>query len=89
MWPFPRPRRLEPDWTGRLEALEKQVKVIVVEWDEWYDKYRRLYARLAKRASDAEKAAEDDPRPANGRPPARTLSLLAEALLRGPNNPGR
>jgi hypothetical protein len=29
-------------------------KKIEVEWNEWFDKFRRLYARLAKRARDAD-----------------------------------
>jgi hypothetical protein len=28
------------------------IRKITLEWEEWFDKFRRLYARLAKRVSD-------------------------------------
>lgn len=60
--PEPRIRNLEAleGWVLRLEALERQVKGIVLDWDETYDKFRRLYARLAKRVSDANKELASD-----------------------------
>lgn len=36
--------------------LENELRSLRIEWEEWYDKYRRLYARISKRA---ERAQED------------------------------
>jgi hypothetical protein len=32
------------------------LKRIKLEWEEWWEKYSRLYARLSKRVKDAERA---------------------------------
>lgn len=66
----------------RVEALERRYKALESDWDEWYDKYRRLYARLSKRISDSRKADEDEPQDTNGPSPG-VGNPLAERLLRG------
>lgn len=91
MWPFTRKKPespVDPSVLDRLAALEKRVDTIDVEWSEWYDKYRRLYARLAKRVHDDKEADAPPaglPHLANGR---TTTNPLAAALLRGPHVPG-
>ena len=70
IWPFDR-KPTEPALGERVAQLEKQVKALTLEWDEWYDKYRRLYARIAKRqerdeAVEAPQSREDAPEPTNG-----------------------
>lgn len=51
MWPFPARPKVEtkPEVEVRLQLLEKRLEEIEFEWTGWYDKYRRLYARLVKR----------------------------------------
>jgi len=51
---------LSPAMKARLDALEercrlqeKGLKVLELEWQEWYDKFRLLFARLSKRIKDA------------------------------------
>jgi hypothetical protein len=69
IWPFDR-KQTEPALGERVAQLEKQVKALTLEWDEWYDKYRRLYARIAKRQERDEavepESREDAPEPTNG-----------------------
>lgn len=51
---------------ARQVTLERSVKTIDAEWSEWFDKFRHMYARLAKRIKDADSATEsreDAPRP--------------------------
>lgn len=45
------------------QKLDKKQKQLELEWDEWYDKFRLMYARLSKRMKDAETPAEDAPGP--------------------------
>lgn len=59
---------LSPALKARLDALdervrlqEKGLKILEVEWQEWFDKFRLLYARLAKRISDAAKLDPEPP----------------------------
>lgn len=56
MWPFTKPK---PDETllnrvqaleSRLDAMERERKSLRLEWDDIFEKFSRLYARLAKRA---------------------------------------
>jgi hypothetical protein len=43
----------------RLEKLERQQRNLEADWDEWFDKFRRLYARLSKRVErDQQQEAE-------------------------------
>ena len=60
MWPFTPKTAATTDarLIERLEKLERTIESIDVEWTEWYDKYRRLYARIAKRV---ERDADTDP----------------------------
>lgn len=60
MWPFTRSDSTQTELRldDRVSSLEKQLREIVVEWEEWYDKYRRLYARISKRAERDGEAAE-------------------------------
>lgn len=82
----PRP---DPDVVARLQALEarqtaleKEWKAVEVEWTEWFDKYRRLYGRIAKRAQ-----REDAPESQNGPQGGSRLGVVtnpaAQALLYG------
>lgn len=41
---------------ARQVTLERSVKTIDAEWSEWFDKFRHMYARLAKRIKDADQA---------------------------------
>ena len=57
---------------ARMTALEKQDSRRELEWIMWYDKFRTLFARIAKRAErieqaepDAPETAQDDPRLTN------------------------
>lgn len=58
---------LSPDMRQRLDALherqdrfERIVKELRLEWDEMYDKFRLLFARLSKRIKDATALVEPD-----------------------------
>lgn len=63
----PRPPETEPELTPsmrqRLDELEercrlqeKGLKALELDWQEWFDKFRLLYARLSKRLKDAANA---------------------------------
>ncbi len=68
---------------ARLDALEercrlqeKGLKALELDWQEWYDKFRLLFARLSKRITEAAKAEgngaeshEDAPGPTITREP--------------------
>ena len=41
------------------EKLVHQLTEIDVSWSEWFDKFRRLYARIAKRQERDEKDADE------------------------------
>lgn len=41
----------------RLDKIEEVTKGVDTEWSEWFDKFRRLYARIAKR-QERDEAAE-------------------------------
>lgn len=65
-----------------MEALERSVKALDLEWNEWFDKYRRLYARLSKRVEREE--APQEPLQLNGQPASHhTPNPLALAILKG------
>lgn len=61
MWPFtaattpPPQSATDAGLRDRVADLERQVQALEIEWSEWFDKYRRLYARIAKRAERDEK----------------------------------
>lgn len=59
---------LSPDLVRRLielderqKAQERQLKALDMEWSEWYEKFRLMYARLAKRIKDAADVVGDGP----------------------------
>lgn len=82
MWIFRR-RGMSADEAARLEALERRLKVIEADWDEWYDKFRRLYARLSKRVERGEEPTQEPAGAPTPRPGHHTTNPLALALLRG------
>lgn len=77
-----RPRTDETALLQRVEALETQVKLLRVEWEEVYDKVSNALARARKRERDAEKpnAPHDEADPAAKR---AALWRQAAPLLRG------
>jgi len=69
-----------------IESLERRWKKVDVEWSEWFDKYRRLYARISKRQQRDEKTSEDAPQGtifprAGGN--GSTDNPLAQRILKG------
>jgi hypothetical protein len=44
------------NYDERLEALEERWKEIETEWTDWYEKFRLLHLRLAKRQQAIERA---------------------------------
>lgn len=72
-------QELKPELLSRLDRIEerlaqqeKGLKTLELDWQEWFDKFRLLYARLTKRVRDAinatpevehEKSREDAPGP--------------------------
>lgn len=76
MWPF---SRRPPDPTLRDVLLiveqhrastERKIKDLEMEWNDMFDRFRRLYAKIAKRAQDAESGAIEDPGVSEGRDPS-------------------
>jgi len=65
MWPWTK-RVQNRDLEERIERLERTVKGLEVEWNGWFDQYRRLYARLAKRE---QRAADEPDSPQESRSP--------------------
>lgn len=58
--------RLSRDLIERLERIderqrmqEKGLKSLELEWQEWFDKFRLMYARLSKRIKEAAAAVEE------------------------------
>jgi hypothetical protein len=76
-------RRAIADLTERLETIERTLKATRLEWEDTYDRLRRLMGRVAKRALRDESAVDpehveptaDDSRGADGAMTA-THSLL-------------
>lgn len=61
-WPWN--RKTEQPLTERVRELESEMKSMQLEWEEMYDKFRRLLARISKRqeaVERAEAAVERDP----------------------------
>lgn len=94
MWPFRRRTRSEPngDLVERMEALERAIRNLKTDWDETYEKFSRLNARLAKRIKRGEELegnpGEEDDRPSAGNLDGRARSIhtnnpLARQLLGG------
>lgn len=75
----------------RVAALEARLKVVEVEWEMWYDKFRRLLASMAKRAQREEASAEpkhtNAPGSPNGHRGGEGVAInnpLARRLMSGP-----
>jgi len=47
--------------TDKVEALDRTVKSLRLEWEESYDKLHHLMARVTKRALTAAREKDDDP----------------------------
>jgi hypothetical protein len=58
-WPWTRPEPTNTHVIERLEAVERKLKALQTDWDETYEKFQRLNARLAQRWKRLV-AAEDD-----------------------------
>jgi hypothetical protein len=86
-WPWTRPQPTNQALIERLEALERKIKALSTDWDETYEKFQRLNARMAqrwRRLSRAEDEAGDEDQPAAARNGADTpTNPLALELLRG------
>jgi len=72
MWPF-KPKT-QPELSERVDELSatvtgllKRLDEIEVEWEGWYDKFRTLHSRLAKRQQREAEGA--DSAKANGNQP--------------------
>lgn len=63
-------KRLD-DLVERQDRHERVLKDIRLEWDEMYDKFRLLYARVSKRIKDAANAGADGVEPSQD-PPSST-----------------
>lgn len=85
MWPFERKTEpaTEPELRAKLKELEERIEAIDVEWSEWYDKYRRLYARIAKRVERDSESREDAPQSTERHQPERNGALPRPRSLRG------
>lgn len=70
------------DLNDRLIGTEKPLKDILVEWDDYYEKFRNLYARIAKRQQREAEAEKAEPETANGAFPS-DINPLALQLLQG------
>jgi hypothetical protein len=64
-------KRLE-ELGDRMDRHERVLKDIRLEWDEMYDKFRLLYARVSKRIKDAANAEPDAPESSQDAP-SRTI----------------
>lgn len=62
-------KRLD-ELSERCDRHERIVKEIRLEWDEMYDKFRLLYARVSKRIKDAAHADGNGAEPAQDAPSA-------------------
>jgi hypothetical protein len=49
-----RHEELRREYQAALEDQRAIVKRVQVEWEEWFDKFRRLLMRLNKRVADAQ-----------------------------------
>ena len=77
---------LQPGLRDRVRALEARVEEVDVEWLDWYNKFKSLYARLAKAEIRSRAGSDGEPEPgeADGeRPPVprRRLNQLELAQL--------
>lgn len=93
MWPFKRtpPAKTGPEpvpdailaLPGQVQALEKRWEEIEYEWNDWYEKFRRLHARLARREARA-KQEGDSPDGHDADPlAAARAALIQRKISRG------
>jgi len=74
-------KRLD-DYGASLEELQKPVRDLQMEWEDWFEKFRNLYSRIAKRQERAAVEEKAEPSEANGALPA-DINPLALQLLQG------
>jgi len=86
MWPFGR-REPDPELAERVRDLERKMAVVDVEWSDWFDRYRRLYAKISKRAQEVPEDQPEGDRGANGQPGASFPGEDPSALHPHPTNP--
>lgn len=85
MWPF-RERKLYPTLVDVLRAVEQhrastdqKIKQLEVEWNDMFDRFRRLYAKISKRAQEAERGEIEGPPGTEGSPGAIAPQMDAQA----------
>lgn len=88
MWKLFGKLRQGSDLEIRLERLERAQRDLRLDWDASYEKFGKLYARLAKRARREEQGADVALESTNGGGGAtpgtpRVTNPLALELLRG------
>lgn len=64
---------------ARVESMERKYEKLDLDWTEMYDKFRRLYARIAKRAIDD---AAEAPEGRQGSPGVQGPPTINPAALR-------
>lgn len=57
--------RSNTDLLERLEAVERKLRSSELDWDELYDKCKRLLGRVAKERANMERTAEAEETPAS------------------------
>jgi len=78
-WQTQYPPLGEPELTASLRARldkleeglklqERGLKALELDWQEWFDKFRLMYARLSKRMKDAANAEGNGAEPAQDAP---------------------
>jgi len=77
---------LQPGLRDRVRALETRMEEVDVEWLDWYNKFKSLYARLAKAEVRRRAAGDGEPEPSEDdgeRPPVsrRRMNQLELAQL--------
>lgn len=89
MWPFTKPK---PDETllnrvqaleSRLDAMDRERKSLKLEWDDIFEKFSRLYARLVKRSKAELEAPEMPSERKTGAGEEGDVNPAALALLNG------
>jgi hypothetical protein len=76
--------RLSRELIQRLEKLdenqrlqEKGLKSLELEWQEWFDKFRLMYARLSKRIKEAADVNPDTPQSSQDAPQSTNPRAVA------------
>ena len=63
---------------ARQDDVEKPLRDLQMEWEDWFEKFRNLYARINKRRQREEAEPEQEP----DSPSPRAINPLAQRLLR-------